>query len=852
MAHAFNYQNLVHGVAHCTQCGGTPTADAIGHAMKPGWLCPTMIMKRASTTSPSPPTPTPRDQTATIRPTTSTPSRKRALSPSTESSRQDEQASEPQSAPSTASTLTKRRRTCSQLTLEVKPDLTDAQRIGETADGEYLLTFGEEEKRFKSLEYLLEYVEIRHSEGNYHVDKTKRGLRYYFCAEKKTQQCPSRRTVRCLNSKKHEYQLTETGQHNHVESTEPTRQRWTQCMIEEANRLLNLGVSNDKILEQLLILDPPFSSSLNSHSVANLKYRFFQRSMTGSHVDSVRSTNMEMLMKFVATYQKEPDQMDDFWIFSEATLPLDGSDFQLNFSTAGLVLNFWRQATQLDVGYTFSSIDGSFPPNCNGYCFLNWGTGTADHQFRPGCFSLTANHRAENYEMLASSGKNAAKQAAKKFLGITNFTVQSDYTMTDSEPVNKKFVACLNGKRHLACFYHLMAKIVEHRTVKGGLLKGIPEALFSEIKELVSLLHLSPSDGIFDRASKGVLAHWRTDQRLGKWMEYFERVWLKEHRFWYISAAPPGIGATNNQQERTMREIKKLTNKECVAVLRLLTILVPKIVLWSRTKTSFPEVRPKTADLELSKRLREEMAKPTSTLVKKNHEQFFTRVSLEMIDDDAVARRKTIRDVADKITIPQLRNMTSVVIFDDKQCTCKRYMTFGVCGHVLASSAMLASKKAVTTGPGRASKAKTKGAESAYYHCVACNTDVRKKTKTHKTSLQHLRKVWDMKCAARAAETTKQKNPVSAPPTAGKKKSQRQVQTPMPPSVPNDRETKPLKPPTPKTQGTKRKPQRPTQSSPHTTPEHSQQQQDWTCECKISHPPRVVQCQKCGDSKFSI
>ena len=53
-----------------------------------------------------------------------------------------------------------------------------------------------------------------------------------------------------MNATKDEFELTERGIHNHSDRMDPPSQRWTQCMLNESNRLLNLGVKNEVFLNK--------------------------------------------------------------------------------------------------------------------------------------------------------------------------------------------------------------------------------------------------------------------------------------------------------------------------------------------------------------------------------------------------------------------------------------------------------------------------------------------------------------------------------------------------------------------------------------------------------------------------
>ena len=336
MAHAFNFANLLKGEPRGTQCGGTFLADAAGKERKAGWPCPNALVLQ-------PPVNTPPTKQEHLPLKTCTKLEPTQTASGTNIKAMDEEKPPQQAAtPVEADAKQKRRSPAAYIKPDALSPLGPSERLGEVETGGYSLRIDQEIKRFKTLDYLQEFVEIRDQNGCFLLDTVKNGNRYYFCAEgsdgrNRVHPCPTRRTLTCINEKEKIYELTERHSHCHSEPSMCSRQRWTLCVMEAAKRLFNSGAKSETTLATLLPLDPPFSSSITNKTVSDLKYRYFQRALTGTSTASVRLTNMEMLFAFVAQYQKHPSDADSFWIFPEATLPPDGSDFQLNFSTPKLV-----------------------------------------------------------------------------------------------------------------------------------------------------------------------------------------------------------------------------------------------------------------------------------------------------------------------------------------------------------------------------------------------------------------------------------------------------------------------------------------------------------------------------------
>ena len=87
----------------------------------------------------------------------------------------------------------------------------------------------------------------------------------------------------------------------------------------------------ENLLSAVISLDPPYSTTITRDMIHSLTHRFFLQTTTGSAVGSVRGTSMDQLVKFLAQYQKDPTEINDFWIFQDITLPPDGSDFKYTF-----------------------------------------------------------------------------------------------------------------------------------------------------------------------------------------------------------------------------------------------------------------------------------------------------------------------------------------------------------------------------------------------------------------------------------------------------------------------------------------------------------------------------------------
>lgn len=156
---------------------------------------------------------------------------------------------------------------------------------------------------------------------------------------------------------------------------------------------------------------------------------------------------------------------------------------------------------------------------------------------------ISKHEKAADFEF----GFKAIKDGIAKIADV-NFA--PNVLMCDAAPAihkgfNKAFADQENTK--MMCFAHIKAA-VERR---GGFNKSENKAI---IKNNISSLKLSYTKELFDIGSKLFLKKWKKDEP--EFNEYFEQVWLKRNKNWFVEAHFR-VPNTNNALEGFNSRMKK-------------------------------------------------------------------------------------------------------------------------------------------------------------------------------------------------------------------------------------------------------------------------------------------------------
>lgn len=177
---------------------------------------------------------------------------------------------------------------------------------------------------------------------------------------------------------------------------------------------------------------------------------------------------------------------------------------------------------------------------------------------------------------------------------VFNITIKPEFLIADAADGILRGFEKVFGYNfiRIMCWFHMRKNLIQH----------LPE-LSSNKKHQAGLLHdvdmlqLSQSDEVFDKAAELLMDKWKPVNE--KFMEYFEKVWLIAHRYWYEGVAV-NVPSTNNSVESTNRVVNdEHTFRERLDISRFRTVLFGMIEKWSLAYENGLKEIHKTSNIEL-------------------------------------------------------------------------------------------------------------------------------------------------------------------------------------------------------------------------------------------------------------